>query len=407
MRVYNPSKCVSGTLHITGSKSETNRLLILKHLSKNNIEIKNLSNSKDSEMMSKALSTEESLINIGMAGTAMRFLTSFFAIKQGSDIVLTGDSRMKERPIKVLVDALRDIGANIEYTEIEGYPPIRIMGKRLEGGQIDIAANISSQYITSILLIAPFLKRGLKINMKERVASMPYIQMTISLLQELGVKVKIDKNCIQVPFFNPEAKTLSIESDWSSASYIYSVVAMSKKANVKLLSYKKNSRQGDSILPDIYKKLGVQTKFGEDYILLKKDEHFSIPEYLEFDMIETPDLAQTVVVTCVGLKIKCKITGLHTLKIKETDRLVALKNELEKIGAKSQITNSSIEILSVSNKKIEERISVYNDHRMAMSFAALGVLCPIEICDYNVVNKSYPSFWKDFENINFVVDFKE
>jgi 3-phosphoshikimate 1-carboxyvinyltransferase len=390
---------LNGTIQITGSKSETNRLLVLQQFYPN-LKIENISNSDDSKLMQKALASTSNEINIGHAGTAMRFLTSYFSVKENSEIVLTGSHRMKNRPIKILVDALRDLGADIEYIEKEGFPPLKISGKKLLKDSIEIDGNISSQYISSLLLIAPTLKNGLQLKFKGKVTSVPYIKMTLQLLGELDVDYSWDKDVISIkPKPIVDNKTIVVESDWSSASYYYSLCALSPNSEITLSSYKKTSLQGDAILAEIYENLGVETRFEGNMILLSNKPKSVDFKLLSLDLINAPDIAQTIVVTCFGLGLECFLTGLHTLKIKETDRLVALKCEIEKLGGKVEITNETLQLKA--STKINENITVatYDDHRMAMAFAPLALKVPIQIEDPNVVSKSYPTFWKDFKQL--------
>ena len=411
-----PSKLKSSShITITGSKSETNRLLLLQALFPE-LELKNTSNSDDSDVMLKALrdfsgtesnsqiiSHKSQIIDVHHAGTAMRFLTAYFAIQPNCEVVLTGSSRMKERPIHILVEALNSLGAQISYEEQVGFPPIRIKGRELQKSEIDIEANTSSQYISALLLIAPKLRHGLKINLIGEVTSLPYIQMTLELLNEIGVETSFENKSItiQPTAFNLQPKTLTIESDWSSASYFYSLVALSELGTaITLSSYKKNSLQGDSVLAEIYQDFGVKTVFNENKtITISKSNHkINNLQPITYNLQQSPDIAQTIAVTCFGLGLGCHLTGLHTLKIKETDRIQALKNELENIGASVSITNNSISLKS--SKFIKENITIktYQDHRMAMAFAPLALKTSLIIEDAEVVSKSYPDFWNDLKS---------
>lgn len=398
LKINKINKTVNGDIQITGSKSETNRLLILQQFYPN-LTIENSSNSDDSVLMQKALTSKADEINIGHAGTAMRFLTAYFSVKEGSEIVLTGSHRMKDRPIKILVESLTSLGANIQYLEKEGFPPLKISGKKLAEDFAEIEGNVSSQYISALLLIAPTLQNGLKLKFKGEVTSVPYIKMTLQLLAELGIDFVWEGNLITVqPKPAIDSKTVTVESDWSSASYYYSLCALSPNSEITLSSYKKNSLQGDSALATIYENLGVSTEFCENAIILKNKQNFNL-QPLNLNLINAPDIAQTIAVTCFGLGIGCYLTGLHTLKIKETDRLVALKTEIEKLGGEVIITDETL--LLKPSAKINENISIatYDDHRMAMAFAPLAVKVAIEIEDAGVVSKSYPTFWEDFELI--------
>ncbi len=400
----NNDKICKGEIQISGSKSEYNRLLILKAFV-NELKIGNISNSDDSILLDKAINSDEPVINIGHAGTAMRFLTAYLATKVGKEYILTGSERMQERPIGVLVEALKKIGSDINYIDKIGFPPIRIRGKNLISNDISLPANVSSQFITAILLIAPFIKNGIKLKLIDKITSLPYLQMTISLLKKIGVKVKFEKNIVYVSELKKNVMTdILVESDWSSASYFYSCAALSNDAEIKIKSFSKKSLQGDSIVSKIYKKLGVSTIYDSEKIVLKKKKNFKLPNSLEYNLIDSPDLAQTIAVTCFGLGIKCDLYGLHTLKIKETDRLNALKLELKKLGSNVFITNDSIHINKSKIDFSNIKIKTYNDHRMAMAFAPLGILKPIIIESPNVVSKSFPDFWDKIIDIGFKIN---
>ena len=383
---------------IPGSKSESNRLLILSSLFKK-LSLENISNSDDTNYLLKALSSKSSTIDIGHAGTAMRFLTSYFSLTTKKEIELRGSQRMHNRPIKILVDSLREIGASIDYIDKEGYPPLLIKPSELISKNLIIDSSTSSQYISSLLLIAPKISGGLKIQLTGRETSKPYIDMTISLLKKLGVEITTTDNQISICELQKiESKKHYIESDWSSASYFYSVVALAKIGfSLKLSKFSFESLQGDSKVADIYKSFGVKTTYKDDLIILEKIE--SNTDKFSFDLTSNPDLAQTICVTCLGLGIKCNLTGLHTLKIKETDRLLALKKELSKFNLKVIITDDSISFDNVDFLKPNVVIETYDDHRMAMSFACLATKVKIIIKDPKVVSKSYSSFWSDLERI--------
>jgi 3-phosphoshikimate 1-carboxyvinyltransferase len=395
----------SGHVTITGSKSETNRLLLLQALYPGII-INNISESDDSIAMQTALANTGDVIDIHHAGTAMRFLTAYFALQNGREITLTGSQRMTERPIGVLVDALRSIGAQIEYVGNEGYPPLKITGKKLTANKVAINAGVSSQYITALLLIAGKLENGLEILLEGELTSIPYIKMTLALLTDVGIENSFDGNVIKVkPATGKQlATTITVESDWSSASYFYSIVALSSVGTqIVLSSYKANSLQGDSALANIYGKLGVQTIFNENSITLTRLD-FN-PETFKAELNNTPDIAQTIAVTCFGLAIGCHLTGLHTLKIKETDRLEALKTELNKFGAAISVTNESLTLQARFNPPAEAvAVDTYNDHRMAMAFAPLAIKTPVIINDAGVVSKSFPTYWDDLQTLNFSVN---
>jgi 3-phosphoshikimate 1-carboxyvinyltransferase len=389
-------------LNITGSKSETNRLLLLKALFPN-ITLANTSNSDDSEVMQKALIGNDEIVDIHHAGTAMRFLTAYFAVNEGREVVMTGSSRMQERPIKILVEALAQLGVEISYEKEEGYPPIRIKGKKVTASKVTLAANVSSQYISALLLVASKLDNGLELTLEGEITSIPYIKMTLALLNDLDIQTSFEGNVIKVyPKTEVAAKEMVVESDWSSASYFFSLVALSDSASLTLSSYKKDSLQGDSELVSLYEKMGVQTTFENNKMTLVKQKNFEF-EDVNFELNNTPDIAQTIVVTCLGLGIGCHLTGLHTLKIKETDRLEALRIELTKLGANISVTNDSLTLLPSHNINHNVKIGTYNDHRMAMAFAPLALKVPIIIEDAEVVSKSYPDFWNDLKALNFEV----
>lgn len=369
-----------------------------------NISIKNLSNSDDAQAMEKGLKVKTGEVDIHHAGTAMRFLTAYFASQEGKEVVLTGSKRMTERPIQVLVEALQGLGADIEYLKNHGYPPIKIRGKELTKNKASLPANISSQYISALLLIAPGLKNGLELELIGKITSVPYIKMTLGLLTQIGVKNSFEGNTVKVsPMPQVGPMQIVVESDWSSASYFYSIVALADVGTEIMLSaYKKDSLQGDSVLSEIYKQLGVETFFDGNRIRLSKISDLK-PETLNLELSNAPDIAQTIAVTCFGLGIGCHLTGLHTLKIKETDRLEALKIELSKLGANISVSDKDLTLRPTSTINSEVAIDTYNDHRMAMAFAPLALKTDILINDAEVVSKSYPDFWKDLESLQFQI----
>ncbi len=385
-------------INIGGSKSESNRLLILKAQFQN-ITIKNLSESDDTNVLQQGLKVENGTVNVHHAGTAMRFLTAYFSAKEGAEIILTGSQRMQERPIGVLVDALNNLGADIQYLQNEGYPPLKIKGKKLQKRNVAVQADISSQYISALMLIAPMLPNGLQITLKGKTISKPYIEMTLSLLKQIGVQANFHNNIVSISSLDKiEAIEIIVESDWSAASYFYSLVALSEDLEITLTSFSEDSLQGDAALSSIYKKLGVQTVFNtsDNSISLSK-KNKQLPDSLKLNLTNTPDLAQTVAVTCFGLGIACELTGLQTLKIKETDRLSALQIELTKLGAVVHIDCASIRIRKSTQLVPNVIIETYQDHRMAMAFAPLALKTPLRINNAGVVSKSYPNFWKDLK----------
>ncbi|NJY61750.1 3-phosphoshikimate 1-carboxyvinyltransferase [Salinimicrobium sp. CDJ15-81-2] len=403
LRLSTHSRDLSGTIAVTGSKSESNRLLILQAQFPL-IEIKNLSSSDDTLVLLKALDFSEEVIDIHHAGTAMRFLTAYFSTREGREVVLTGSQRMQERPIGILVDALRNLGADIHYVKEDGYPPLRIRGRKLLKKEVKVQANISSQYISALMLMAPSLPEGLEIHLQGKVTSVPYILMTLQLLKQCGISGKFENNIIAVsPQSSVPKKEITVESDWSSASYFYSLAALSESAELKLTSYRKDSLQGDRIVADIYQKLGVKTTFLEGGIKLEKVPA-ELPEKIELDLANSPDLAQTIAVTCFGLGVELQMIGLHTLRIKETDRLQALKNELEKLGGEVEISEDSLWLSASEGIKENVAINTYNDHRMALAFASLALKTAIVIKDAEVVSKSFPEYWENLQQLKFSVE---
>jgi len=396
------------TIQITGSKSEANRLLILQALYPE-IAIENLSNSDDTRLLQKALQTSASIstsIDIHHAGTAMRFLTAYFSSQQGYEVTLTGSKRMKERPIGILVDALRDLGADIQYIENEGFPPLKISGKTLTKHKATLKANVSSQYISALVLIASKLENGLELTLDGKITSVPYINMTLQLLNQIGVETSFKENTINLKpkASNHKPQTLVVESDWSSASYWYSIVALSEVGTkITLASYNQNSLQGDSVLVEIYTTFGVETIFQSNTIVLQKVAFVDTASPIAFNLSNAPDIAQTIAVTAFGLGLECGLSGLHTLKIKETDRLVALQNELSKFGAEVNITDSTLHLKSSETIYPNAQVETYNDHRMAMAFAPLALRTDFTINNADVVSKSYPDFWNDLRTVGFKI----
>ena len=402
MKLEKRKQISNQTINISGSKSISNRLLILRELfGLNNIE--NLSNSQDTKLLADALQSDSEIIDIHHAGTAMRFLTSYFASAEGKKVIITGSSRMKERPIKPLVDALRELGAEIHYLESDGFPPLKIYGKKLCGGEVNISAGVSSQFITSLMLIGAKLEHGLQINIEGEITSLSYLEMTFKLLRNFGIECTFEENVIRIlPFaknLNP-LNYITVESDWSSASYFYSLAAIGRES-INMKCFRPYSLQGDSAIKEFYwNYFGVNTisDAAEDLISLFPESNFEYPDYISLDMNNCPDIAQTLCVTATALKIPFEITGLQTLKVKETDRLVALKNELFKIGCITETTENSIKSMKFFEPNENIQIKTYSDHRMAMSFAPFSLFKEINIENEDVVEKSYPDFWTDFEN---------
>lgn len=392
------------TIDISGSKSISNRLLILRQLHENII-IENLSDSQDTDILLRALVSDSEEIDIHHAGTAMRFLTAYFAMQEDRQVILTGSPRMKNRPIKELVDALISLGAEIDYLDKEGYPPLKIKGKKITKSSVTIPANISSQFITALMLIGTKLENGIRIKLTGKITSISYLKMTLKILKNLGINAHFKHNIITIESdIQTEKKSqivrFVVESDWSSASYFYSFAAISRE-NINLTSFRTYSLQGDSVLKELYWNcFGVNTISGyEGHQISLMPEQFVFPESISLNLNSAPDIAQTICVTAAALKIPFKITGLETLKIKETDRLIALKNELYKIGCNTEITEDSISSTGFFNPLEDIIINTYSDHRMAMSFAPFCLIKELQIDDENVVEKSYPNFWNDVAKI--------
>ena len=414
-----PQNLYNSTIKLSGSKSIHNRLLILNEVLNLKLQFENVSNSEDTKLLKKALqkisTSNNAIIDVGHAGTDMRFLTAFLSIRKG-EWVLTGSDRMKQRPIGELVKVLTKIGADIHYIEKENYPPLKIKGNFLNGKSIEIDGSISSQFISALLLISPVLKNGLELTIKNKPVSWPYVKMSIDLLTKAGIKVVTENNKIKISAIsenfisNIYNSKFFIESDWSSASYWYSLVALSQDLEICLTGLKNNSTQADSILPGIYSQFGVSTQFKNDCIIIKKNGLCRFE--FEYNFSDCPDIAQTVAVTCFGLGMNAYLNGLSTLKHKESDRIYATKTELEKFGALIETTDNSLILKnSLVNNNIETlktktfTVSTYNDHRVAMSFAPLAILCK-ELCIQNpeVVSKSYPLFWEDLKSVGFNVN---
>ena len=397
-------KFKDSTIYLNSSKSESNRLLIIKALSEKEITIKNLSKANDSVLLKNLLESENLVVwDAQDAGTSFRFLTSFLAIKK-EHVVLSGTERMKQRPVKVLVDALNKIGAEILYLENEGFPPIYVKGKINQvKNKLDIPGDISSQYISSLLLIAPLLEKGIKINIEEPFYSRPYVNMTLKLMNSFGIKSEVKGNKISIKNQEFSSGSYIVESDWSAASYWYSILSISDNINnLTLQGLKKKSNQGDSVISELMKSFGVNTQYKEDGIVLTKIK-FDTQE-IELDFRDCPDLAQTILVVAAYHKIKLKVFGVESLKIKETDRLLAMKNELKKIGC-DFYEEGNYWLLEKRRREIDDELSIdtYKDHRMAMAFAPLASKKSIIINDPDVVVKSYPTYWEDLKKVGFII----
>ena len=393
---------VRGTVNeLSSSKSISNRALLLQALSNNQSIVSNLSAARDTQLMERLVSSTDFVIDVLDAGTTMRFLTAYFALS-GKNKTLTGTDRMKERPIALLVDALRKIGASIDYKEREGFPPIETRGFSGQlADQLEIPGNVSSQYISALMMVAPNLPKGLTILLQGKIGSIPYIRMTAELMKQFGVEpfLDFDKGLIKIQHSAFKKAEVVVEADWSSASYWFAFVALAKQAELTLPSVSEKSLQGDIVIVDIMDQLGVQTIFKNGNALLSKKE---AAKNLTWDFKDCPDLAQTVLPVCAAKGISGDFTGLDSLRIKETDRIAALQNELRKIGAALSETttgNWRLETDIVPTKSIT--IQTYHDHRMAMGFAPLATIQDLKIESPEVVNKSYPGFWRDMNSVGF------
>lgn len=408
IRLSHPTKRISGTVRLTGSKSESNRALIIQALSKGQVKVENLSEAADTVTMLQALHQADQgkedhiTVDIGPAGTAMRFLTSYLNLVKG-DFLLTGSTRMQQRPISLLVDALTSIGAKIDYEKNEGYPPLRIQGGLQQvKDKVSIPGNISSQYISSLLLIASSLESGLTLEIEGELTSRPYVTMTLNMLKESGIKYEWTGNTIHIPSQNYQSSTIYVEPDWSAASYWYAIVALSQEGSIRLPGLKKTSLQGDIAIADIMTHFGVHTTFEEDGIFLQKDHTTTDKNF--FDLKECPDLAQTIVVIAAAQHKNVSFTGLETLKIKETDRIAALQNEIGKFGCKL-IEDNHVYHLKTEDFYIPDDLTIatYEDHRMAMAFAPLALVFPsLHVEEAHVVEKSYPDFWNHLKAQGFL-----
>ena len=399
---YSHKGKISGRFELPASKSISNRVLIINALSGSDKSVANLAKCDDTDVMVKALTSDSHLVDIGAAGTSMRFLTAYLSIQPG-EWTITGSQRMKERPIQILVDALRSIGADIEYAENEGFPPLKIRGKEIDGGDVEIDGSVSSQYISALMMIAPMLKKGLRIHLLNGVASVPYINLTLWIMMEFGADASFSGNIIEVKPTKYKPFDYTVESDWTGASYWYQIAALADVDEIFLPHLFKTSMQGDVILKDLFLiNLGVSTEYVDGGVKLRKEKIIYNPDVFEFDFIDCPDLAQTVVVTCCVLNRKFRFTGLKSLKIKETNRILALQQELKKFGY--ILTEPEAGALEWNGEKCDEdaniSVDTYKDHRMAMAFAPIVLRhAPFVVNEPEVVSKSYPDYWKEFGKI--------
>jgi len=390
---------ITARIDLPASKSISNRALILNALSYSPYDIQNLSDCDDTRVTLEALDSNDTTFDIGAAGTAMRFLTAFLA-KTVGEWIITGSERMKHRPVRILVEALNSLGAKIEYIEKEGFPPLKIFGCALTGGEIHLNGSVSSQYISALMMIAPFMQKGLKITLDGKIISRPYIEMTIQMMQEFGAEIELTENTIHIEPQDYTPVEYLVESDWTAASYWYEMLSLVGQGNIFLNGLFQDSYQGDSKVAELFEQLGIHTTYMSEGILLTSTKINAVS--LEFDFTDQPDLAQTLAVTCCFKGIPFIFTGLHSLKIKETDRIAALINELSKLGF--VLTEAGEGKLVWDGEYCEPVeniiIQTYDDHRMAMAFTPAAIFHPISIEHPEVVSKSYPNFWKDIEKIN-------
>ncbi len=399
-----PKEIKAYTVDLPTSKSISNRALILNALAYSAKPIKNLSDSDDTQLLINALKSDSSHFDVGAAGTTMRFLTAFLS-KIVGEWTITGSERMKQRPIKILVEALNKLGAKIEYIEKEGYPPLRVFGSSMEGGELELAGDVSSQYISALLMIGPTMKNGLRLNLTGEIISRPYILLTLKMMETFGVKSHWKDNVITVPAGNYKPTDFTVEADWSAASYWYEIAALNTGVELNLKGVKRYSEQGDSKVAELFTKLGVESKFSRNGLVLTNTGKLTTK--FSYDFIEQPDLAQTFAVTCCCLGIPFVFTGLQTLKIKETDRIKALIEELKKMGF--VLASNHIDDLRWDGTTCEKEevpcISTYKDHRMAMAFVpAVLAIGAVKIDDPAVVSKSYPKYWEHLEQYGFKVE---
>lgn len=389
------------SIPLPASKSISNRALILSALAYSPYDIEHLSDCDDTRVTLKALDSNDTTFDIGAAGTAMRFLTAFLA-KTVGEWVITGSERMKQRPIKLLVEALNKLGARIEYIEKEGFPPLKIYGSALTGGEIYLNGGVSSQYISALMMIAPYMQKGLKIILEGEVISVPYIHMTMSMMKEFGVNVGFNNNIIDIQPQTYRPIRYKVESDWSAASYWYEILSIAGKGEIFLKGLNKNSYQGDCKVAELFEQLGVKTVYEQEGVILLASNNYVAK--FEYDFVNQPDLAQTFAVTCCLRNIPFLFKGIQSLKIKETDRVAALIAELGKLGyVLHEPAEGQLEWIG-TKKQLESKddipsIKTYEDHRMAMAFAPVALTQPVIIEHPEVVSKSYPDFWKHFESI--------
>jgi len=396
-------KILKGTIVLNGSKSISNRALIIRALSGHDFKIHKLSNAEDTQTLDRLLKSDESLLDVKAAGTTFRFLTAYLSLQSDTQ-TLTGSARMKQRPVGPLADALQRLGADIQYLEKDGYPPIKIGSPNIgQSNQLTIDAGISSQFISALLMIAPNLPNGLELTLAGNIVSQPYIDMTLNLMGYFGIKWEQKENIIFIKPQKYQSRDFTVEADWSAASYYYTLAALADEADLQLDGLFETSVQGDAVLAEMMTTFGVETTFNESGIRLYKKANTKMPEVFSYDFLSCPDIAQSLAVVCAGLGVKADFTGLQTLRIKETDRIDALEKELDKVGI--QFSKSESDAFAFSGKAVVNApiFDTYEDHRMAMSLAALALYGNVLVNEPDVVQKSYPLFWDDLESLGFLV----
>lgn len=403
-KISHPSQKINALLKLPTSKSISNRLLIIRALSGNEFSIHQLSNSDDTQALLTALALNNMVIDVGAAGTSSRFLTAFLSITKG-EWELRGSERLHQRPIKILVDTLQQLGADIEYKEKPGFLPLLINGKKITGGTVSISGGISSQFISALLMIAPVLENGLSLQIEGELVSKPYVQMTLSLMKDFGINYMWDDQRISISKQAYKSKAYTVEADWSAASYYFSITALAKQSKMLLDGLFPQSLQGDQAIQSIMEQLGIRSFFMQNWLHLIKA--YPKTKHLNFDFTECPDLAQTVVVICAAIGMPASFTGLQTLRGKETDRIAALQTELAKVGV--QFTSDDDIFFHVKGKistpSTPPIFKTYEDHRMAMCLAPLALVLPeIIIEEPMVVSKSHPQFWNHLKEMGFEVD---
>ena len=401
-RIRKKDKTLRGKISLTPSKSISNRVLIIGALCADDFHVSNLATANDTVLLQKLLDSSSQVLDSEDSGTTFRFLTAYLSQKPG-EWLLTGTDRMKQRPIGFLVDALRKLGAEIQYEEKENFPPLRIFGKKLSGGEVALNGSVSSQYISALLLIAPTLEKGLKIKVEKEVFSQSYIEMTLKLMGEFGIEYEWNENIISVKEQPYQSKDITVEADWSAASYWYEMAALSDDVDLTLVGLGKKSVQGDAVIAEMMKQFGVETEYTNEGIRLFR-KPFPLLEKFVYDFQSCPDLVQTMAVTCVARETEGEFTGVKNLRIKETDRLVALQDELKRLGIQTAISDSGFQISDLKLQVPTSSFQTHNDHRMAMALAPLALKFEkIQIENPEVVKKSYPEFWDDLRRADFEI----